>query len=286
MYEPNIDPKLEPLEDQAPHWFLSNHADKKHAARQIIVQNERAAIWDTETGKIVWQPDGVNALCWAEKGTIVLAAREGYEHNPALHGGNGIPFILSPLQAEYTHIVEVWTWPELSFCFEAPFSLPTGWVYHLVASHTENKACIVWRDQTEAGIEWVAWDAERIWQDPDKGYFGKELNGLHAPVFSPNGKYIALVYAATYWWGTEDEDEPEGPSSGGTFCCGKVVVCDSETGMARETEIMIDVPPGFLPNPDDEESDGFDFVLPALFLTEKQFSVGLRNGEARTFSVD
>ena len=266
IYIEDPDPKWQKLQRKAPHFLLDTHPSGKYAAMQISTNaGEKAAIWDTQTGEIAWKPKSTLALCWVQTGQNLLAVSEAEPY-----------------------LVELWTWPEPTskplFLFEATLDLPAGWVNCLVASPTANRACVVWIDQTEAGIEWVAWDETTIWQENNKGYFGKELNGLYSAVFSPDGKHIVLAYSASYWWFDVDEDgDPEDPSPGGSFRCGKIVICDSQTGAARETELFVDLPEGFLP--DDADEGGETFVGRPVFENNERFTVPLGNGEVLAFSV-
>src|SRR6476646_2629411 len=56
------------LPRERPWQLLDRHPDGLHAAMQVIVvletTVERAAVWDVETGRIVWAPEGVSALAW------------------------------------------------------------------------------------------------------------------------------------------------------------------------------------------------------------------------------
>src|SRR5689334_19394378 len=70
----------ERLEDEAPIALLDQHPSGQYVALQVAVWHdslvERAAIWNTATHTIAWNPGDANALCWLPSGHQLLLVRE------------------------------------------------------------------------------------------------------------------------------------------------------------------------------------------------------------------
>jgi len=75
----------EPLLGERPHSQLARHPSGDFVAMQVSAwietTVERAAVWDTRTRKIAWNPDDANALAWVPGGEEILVLRESFTPN-------------------------------------------------------------------------------------------------------------------------------------------------------------------------------------------------------------
>ena len=146
-------PEWEPFKGDAPIQLLDQHPSGQYVALQVIVLHEtfvwRAAIWNTTTQTIVWNPGDANALCWLPGGHNCWSCRK------YLPTGRAAGIFLTPLQAEFRHLIERRTWPEQRLIDTIDVSFPTGWLVDVIVSPVAPLACFVWNNQCEAGIEFV-----------------------------------------------------------------------------------------------------------------------------------
>ncbi len=271
------DSAWEPLGGKLPQFYLGKHPSGTFVAMQVSLMLEtlieRAAVWNAETCRIEWDPGNANALCWIEDGNQILVLEEVFipdHHHPAVFA--------TPLQREYVHFLRRFSWPKREHISSIEVTFPTGWLVDIVPSPTEALACFVWEDQHEAGIEFVSWEDGHLRQLPDSGYFGRS-NFIQGPVFSPDGRFVALSYGEGTWW----SDEPDVPSLGGLFKVGWVVVGETASGTYREIEVTASVAEGWLPDdPDDIKNE-----LPScpVFIDNEAFRIMLPTGEERRFST-
>jgi hypothetical protein len=248
----------EHLQGEPPCCQLSVHPSGDYVALQASVwldtTTERAAIWDTRTKKIVWNPGDVNAMAWVPGGNAILLLREVY-------------------------CFELRSWPSLDLIGSCPIEPPTGWLTDIVPSPNGSLACVVWEDQCEAGIELVSWESGQPNRLEDHGYFGQS-NLIDGPVFSPNGRHIAFTYGNGWWW---SDESPETPSEGGSFNAGCVVIGDLDLGAFREIAVTVTVPQGWLPeNPGDITNE---LLGCPTFIDDSTVALELRTGDVRRFSV-
>jgi hypothetical protein len=270
---------FEPLYGQVPLVVLDEHPSREFVAMRVSpatdVYGERSAIWSTKSRKLVWIPENVNALCWTPDGQGVLLAREFYQRQPGKHD-----IIVTPLQSEYSHFLELLSWPGKKPIDECEIDLPRGWIVDLLASPTGKLVCCVWNDQHEAGFELFSITERRVRQLDGQGYHGQYSNLLEGPVFSPGGRYLVSAYTNHAWW---SPDDPETPSLGGQCKVGWIVVGDTATGRYQVLEVHKLLPTGWLPsNPND-----FCYVLLSRpsFSDPDHFKIMLPTGEERSFSV-
>src|SRR3954463_15808032 len=102
MARESIDPEgndWEPLLGERPSFRLALHPCGAFVAMQASVwietTVERAAVWETGTRRIAWDPGNANALAWAPGGEEILVVRESFTPNPSRRG-----VIATPLQSE------------------------------------------------------------------------------------------------------------------------------------------------------------------------------------------
>ncbi|MEO7714574.1 MAG: hypothetical protein ABIY70_00090 [Capsulimonas sp.] len=287
-YFPQPDHSWETLDGEAPEALLDRHPTGEFLAMQTDTGGKnRAAIWNAHTKKIVWNPGDISALSWLPDGMEILAVREEYHPDPRLHNAGGVQ-IVSPLQREFSYFVERLSWPAAERTASAPLTLPTGWVSHVVVSPTAPLGFIVWHEQNEGGVEQVTWQDGNLRQVPNAGY---GLGGVigKGPLFSPDGRYLALSSAEPFWWfdGEDSEADPyddEGaPSPGGEFQFGSIVIGNVMTGSYHSVGLTMSVPEGWTPDDPDEAS--YEAVTSIAFADDGSIHVSLWNGEERTISV-
>ena len=269
----------EPLEGDAPIGLLDQHPSRQYVALQVIVLHDtfvwRAAIWNTTTKTIVWNPGDANALCWLPGGHELLVVREIFTPHPERRG-----IFLTPLQAEFRHLIERRTWPEQRLIDTIDVSFPTGWLVDVIVSPVAPLACFVWNDQCEAGIEFVSWTDGSFQQLHNRGYYGNS-NLLEGPVFSPDGAVVVFSYGTYGWW----SEDPELPSQGGTFRVGWIVIYNVAHGSYREVDVLATIPVGWLPE-DLERIYHNGAVSCPRFSTPERFSVTLPTGEQQSFLIN
>jgi hypothetical protein len=267
----------EPLVGERPFSRLARHPGSDFVALQVSAwietTVERAAVWDTRTRKIAWNPGDANALAWVPGGEEILVLRESFEPNPSDRG-----ICVTPLQSEYSHAFERRSWPSLDLIASAPIDPPTGWLIDLVPSSSRPIACVVWQDQCEAGIEVVSWEGGQPGQIAGRGYYG-DSNLISGPAFSPDGRSIAISYGEPCWW----SDHHETPSKGGDLKVGWVVVGDPRAGKYREIDVIVPIPEGWLPDdPGDIRNELLDCPE---FVDGRTVMVTTPTGFVRTLSV-
>ncbi len=250
----------EPLHGEQPYTLLALHPFGRFAARQVSTWTdttvERAAIWDAETRKIVWNPGNANAICWTPDGDEVLLIRDPYD-----------PAVMASGQYEYAHYFERRSWPALEVIECSKYEVPDGWVVGLVPHPHRKLACVVWRDQCCSGIGFVSWESGSACSIPDS-QCSVSTNLNSDAVFSPKGRYLVCAYGIDCWW----SDDPEEPSPGGEFQAGVVVITDLDTWEHRDVEVRLSAPADWLLN-DPEDSTSLALFSRPRFVDDEQFEV-------------
>ena len=121
----------EPLLGEPPSCQMSVHPSGDYVALQASVwldtTTERAAVWDTRTKKIVWNPGDANAMAWVPGGNAILLLREVY-------------------------CFEMRSWPSLDLIGSCPIEPSTGWLTDVVPSPNGSLACVVWQAFREIAV--------------------------------------------------------------------------------------------------------------------------------------
>jgi hypothetical protein len=285
------DPAFGNFLGEFPYALLDRHPNGRHLAMQVRVWRDgavdRAAVWDAHTKRVAWAPDGVLALCWLPGGRELLLVRDRVPKPHLMDVG----FFRGerPERARHMRTVERFSWPddvtreEPRALDAAPMPLAAGEAWAIVPSPTEALAAVTWLDQSEAGVELVSWaDGAPLTHLSGRGHFGDRSNTLNTPTFSQDGQYLVLIYGAPQWW-TGEDDDPDEPSPGGTFCCGWAVVGDVAQGTYTEYAVEVTVPSGWVP--EDPHNAEWDYLPPAEFAGSKEFVVPLPTGGSWRFHV-
>jgi hypothetical protein len=290
--------QFERLHGEKPLKVLDRHPDGRYVALQVIAllhtTAERAAVWDLETKRIVWAPEGVSAIAWLPGGDRVALINEQYQPAP-----DHPAIIVSPLQSEFTYSFMIASWPEHKPQTHCLLKLPTGWPIDLAVSPRGDLAAVVWQDQGEAGLEFVAFEGDTPRQIaetglPQVGSLGGFLNFggfplktqlVFHPVFSPDGRYILVPWQANEdWW---DIAMPNGMKASDTsreFQIGTISILDWDERTHQAIPLIERIPAGWI---SEARDDGWYFLLiePPVFLDAERFTITLPTGAVRKFSV-
>lgn len=254
--------RLDKIGTRDPGLFLDEHPAGGLAALQgYIGSAEQAAIFDLTSGRILWQPEGVPALCWLPHSDNVLLIRDLYQRDPELH--EGAIKILSPLQCEFLHYLECWSWPEKRRLSGCEITFPTGWLTFIARSPRGNLAVVQWQEQDASGIELFALTETGPYPLPNAGYRA-DSNLTDYALFCPDGRYLVLACTKRYWWEPGDETD-DLVSPGGHFQVGEVAVLDTQSLIYRTLPIHKGLPAGW--SPKDPDTAPEDYMLQATEFT-------------------
>ena len=268
------DNKWEALDGNFPVACLDIHPSDKFISMQVIayngITNERAAIWDVNTKKIVWCPENASALCWIENGTELLVIERIYQpskEKPSLYA--------TATQNEYKYFMRRLSWPALDTISSIELNFPLGWIIDVVPSPTDKLVCFVWQDQCESGIEFVSWQQSELKQLPDIGFYGNS-NRIQGPVFSSDGTTLAMSFGVGFWWA----ETPEGPSLGGDFNVGCLIWSETGSGSYNRIDINVSIPNGWKPR-DPEDILHNEFLSKPEFVCKHEIKIQLPTNEER-----
>lgn len=273
LEEAGLDPaKFEPLagrfSSRQPFQLLGRHPDGRLGAMGTTTG---AAIWDLESGKVVWKSEGVYAISWVANGTEVVLLRIRHMEPEDGWGRPGY---------DWTNVCEWRSWPAMTLLNMFHVSVEEQGT-SLTASPTRRDAAISWVGEDSAGV--ILFDYTTDSPDTDEATYWSELRMMRGPVFSPDGRWLVLAVSDEYWWLAGGRDR-EASAPGGPTSLGRVVIVDVERGEVREVEIVEDIPAGWMPA-DTDNLDLRDFLGLPQFIGPREFRVTLPTGTARTFTT-
>lgn len=265
---------FEPLDGLIPKLdsLVARHPSLPQVALSVYDQGaDRAAVWDSRTGQLIWSPEGLVKMCWRGDGREALLVREVYEHRPELH-----KVIVTRLQSEIQHFVERVTWPDAKRVGVGQLSFPTGWPGTVAYSPTGDLAACQWIEQCSSGFELLSIKkGGEVSQIQGVGY-STSPNLLVGPVFSPNGLYVVASVSEEHFW-SEDYEEA---SPGGRLKAGRVVIGKARDGTYREVDVFAEVPPGWKPKDQLLENE---MISEPVFVDDEEFQVVLPTGQMLSF---
>ncbi len=251
-----------------PYRLLGSHPDGKHVALQAKEHHAgRSAVWEQETGHIVWKPERAIALAWLSNGTQIGALREA-----------------STAPYEFA----LYTWPDTQLLHRCPLSPPPecGWMVDLVISPSGDLALCHWIDQSEAGFEFIDITPQGVFHDFQASYFLEGTNDVTRAVFSPGGESWVFGYKMyEVWWAPdpEDIDTYDQPARGGEYSLGTLQVFRKKQPLTRTIPLIATLPAGWLPaDPDAEEVLSLE---DPVFLDEHHVQIRLPSGEIQVHQV-
>jgi len=270
-----------PLDGILPHLVLDRHPDGRAVALQAPFSPlDRAAVWDAQTGALIWNPGVTMALHWLPNGEEIVLLRE----RSAVTRGYP-PLADSPLGDGNWYVLERASWPGRTVVGACKVVLPEGWGNAVTVSPRGDLAAVRWFEQDAAGFVLVALREGGDRQLPDPGYRTAPDNLVQGPVFSPDGRFLVLSCGRGFWWAGDDEGEdPTVPASGGRYEIGHVAIYDVREKAAQEIVIEEDVPAGWLPE-DPEDLEHNELLGEPRFIAAHEFTVTLPTGTERRFST-
>ena len=258
----------------------------------------RSAVWDEQSGALLWAPENTIAMAWLHHGTQIALLRERYDYQPEMHKILG-----SPLQSEFTYTWERRTWPRQELISSCSLTMPTGWPVTLVTSPHSDLAAFQWLDQSEGGLEFLALSEQGDVQLMQTGLpilesvtdlcFRSDGNGfplgsnlMSPPAFSPDGRYLVVAWQQNWEWWIDESNNPLDPSILQSVCqIGYVEVLDWEDRHVWEVAITTVLLPGWPPSDLDDEVTASLFLHPPLFIDDEHFTLLLPTKEIKTYSV-
>ena len=227
--------------------LMDTHTSGNYLVMQVMQNNEdganeRTAIWNANSRTIAWSSKDICAMCWIENGTELLMLKEMH-----LDDSSRPSIFTSPVQSEYKHVLVRSSWPAMDIIEEIEIKYPMGWLIDIVPSPSEKVACFVWQDQCESGIEYVSWTNGTLEQLIGKGFLA-DSNLIQGPVFNEDGSMLVMSFGNGCWW----SEAPDIPSPGGKIVAGYIVWSEVKSDKYFRSDVLIDVPTGWLPeDPDD-----------------------------------
>ncbi len=177
---------FEAFEGEKPDRLLNKHPDGTHVALQITIGDVYpAAIWSTETKRLVWSPEEAYGLSWLREGTQIAVLQYPFP-------GEDCRFVL-------------YSWPQCHILQQCSLRIP-GYLFDLIVSPTNDLAVCQWLDQCEFGFEFITLHDRSVVHLSQHGYFNGTTNFITRPVFQPEGYLWVCAYENNHdWWIDEDD---------------------------------------------------------------------------------
>lgn len=179
--------RYEPLEGQRPYRLLDRHPTGAYLALAAPGEQTSAAVWESQTGKLVWVPKGAILLSWLEHGAQVVQVKEPRDLERP------------PEQEDQLYLFERQHWPDGPLISRCLVTLSQGEPESLVVSPHGNLVVLRWIDQGASGWEFIHL---RETGDVHLKEAGLEIDSEVAvstqPAFSPDGRYAVSGYHAQF----------------------------------------------------------------------------------------
>ena len=259
-----------------------------YEAPQPLAAKKQLNVWhvsrDGSTGWVAMKLDKGTGL-WDANGKLLLFINVGADLV-----WSGAPNVLLSLEAKFgpcrnepKHIAHMLRWreaPSGRVLEETEICVTTGGVNHLVLNHRRNQCLATWLDQNVWG--YVLLDLEKRQQLPASLYWRSAT--LSPPAFSPNDVVaVSCHYFRDGWWTDEIDDFWEYPSPGGLRKVGTISVHDLATNQIANHDVLIDVPPGWLP--DNGDRSDWNMIWGPDFISEREFKIWLPDGSTETLAL-
>ena len=243
----SADPQL--LRDIDDYWIHGRHPSGRLLVAQVVdVLGEECAVWDLETGEPVWRPRA-SSISWSDD-------------------GNAVAILVGPWGDDF----ELRSWPGRDLISKCRVKPSACCNHHVSLSPRGDRAAVLWWHQTEGGVNLVALDEGEARHLVDEGYETNETNLVQGPVFSPDGKLVAITEGFIGWWLPDEAETPEGkPSPGGRFKRGRVTVVDVDSRAVDHVDVSGEVEEGWIPPHDSWEH--FELLGKPRFLSRHEVIV-------------
>lgn len=257
-----------PLDGEVPLRELSHHPTSAEAVLVAYVAGgQRAAVWNTDTGALVWAPDGARAIAWMPDGATVAVVRDAPQPNTAAPvPGSGT-----------TYRFDRFTWPDQQRLDGCDLVLDMGYPVDLVISPRGDLATCKWVEEGYTGLEFVQLSSAGPSQLVEASY-DCSTDVMTRPVFSPGGRFLAFGAQDSVVWWAESYDAP---AAGGEYEIGWVTVLDWDAAEFRDVFFDEQVPAGWHPDPQDEVV----MLADPVFRDEEHLSIRLPTGTEREFDA-
>lgn len=253
--------------------FLDRTADGRLLALQTPVWAStlatRAGVWEASSGRLVWEPPDATAMCWSPDERYVLLIREWIDLSV-----QHVPWLIGPL-GKPRYRLELLTWPDrrsVGRC-QLGSTLPddefVGWYDFVVVSPRGDLAAIRWVDDYNAGVVLISLTGEELEETRRPGIRAR-WNAIHGPVFSPDGRVLAMTCGD---WRVNETDKAEDRS-------GWIWLYNSLNQRIWEIPLQPELPAGW--SMDDWET----WIGEPRFVTNTQFSISLPGGQERSYDLD
>lgn len=298
---------FQPLNGSAPFRLVSAHCTEPFVALQAFLDvqilnaptfsqsNIRCAIWHSETGEIVSEPEGAVALAWNAEGSEIGLVRE-YYHRPSVYDSD------SPRIFRYTW--ERYSWPEQELIQSCQLDFDSNWPEVVVFSPLGDLALLQWFEAEKSGLNFISVTGyedqlveetglsplEREVDDSEEeedNRFFVDTNLTTQPVFSPDGRAVVFCWQQRQRWWTDVPDdvyvEGELPARVGECLVGYAQIIDWEMRSTRSIALFANVPPGWQPSYEGDCSN--ELLNEPVFLDAEHFQVQLPTGETRAYGI-
>jgi hypothetical protein len=212
-------------------------------------------VWDASGGLVHYIKSGAD-LTWSRDWSALLSLEVRFGPCAQQKGVRHALRIVDPASFE--------TLDEIEIC------IPTGSVEYIVLSHRGDKCLATWLEQNQWGYVMV--DLKSMTQLPF-GFDWPSAN-LAPPEFSLDDAFIVSCSGfRTGWWTDEVDDYWEYPSPGGLRKVGTVSVHDVASATLTNHDVLVDLPPGWLPDRPDQPE--WDTIWGPEFVSERRFRIWL-----------
>ncbi len=257
---PGVDPKKDCVG-----FRLYRHPESSvFTVSPLFSENCVAAVWDAASGKLLWAPERASEIGWAADGQIAYALVCKFGPGPLDCIG---------------HRLLRYSWPGLELQEDFSFNVPSGGADGLVVSPTGRLAAVI----AIQGPEWY-YEVLQLLPSLSQPRVGHRIDDylLDGPVFSPDERYIVTVGSPRFLWWTwsEDEEEWQVPSEGGTYELGWLHVHDLASGQKTKHTLVVNLPAGWQPTPREGELDGWSWTVlwGPQFTGDRMFRLWLPDG--------
>lgn len=260
---------------------LEHHPSGRFVAMKAIGPDPlplRAALWDTQSGRVSYAPPSATLLGWLPGGRQIasLIANGAPQANEETAGGGAAA-------AWREFCLERRAWPDTDL---APFGvcqldIVAWWPHSMTFSPHGNLVVIRSGDQDISGWDFVVFDdaGDDTYLD-GAGFDMDSYAALVAqPGYSPDGRYAASGYHTTYHEMDLGGIEYDVPVRQGEFEVGAVTIVDVEARRFRHIPLTDAVPAAL------HEVASRQLTEP-VFLDAAHFTLKLPTGATRTFSVE
>jgi hypothetical protein len=269
----------------------------------------RSAVWNAQTGKIVWAPPDAFTMAWCHDGQEVGVI---CEQDVPVRVARETP---RPSQREHVYFWKRYAWPSLQLLNSCFLVQSTASLFHLVISPRSDLAVCHWEGSEQEILSFIALThqgdvsltdlpfsshehlIERRIEGKISGYVFEPFV-VTKPVFSPDGRFLVVGWERKwYWWPGPDEEEFEEEDSDeeaawempwkrpeGDCHFGTIAIFDWNISQITTIPVSAPIPPDWVPPSWGQDAAEMRFGDP-LFLDNNHFQLRLPTGEQETYDI-